>query len=99
MLKAVEAVNTEIRDLLIANFDAEDQRDDDVRTDAVVVLAVPTPAGWVEALYSQQLYLIAQNIVTPLSSMTRVAVFDLLLAATVLGVCGSWLAVLWRSRS
>ncbi len=30
VLKAVEAVNTEIRDLLIANFDAEDQRDIDL---------------------------------------------------------------------
>ena len=65
---------------------------------AVVVVAVPTPAGWVEALYSQQLYLVAQNVLTPLSSMTRVALFDLLLAAAVLGVCGWWLAVLWRSR-
>ena len=30
VLKAVEAVNTEIRDLLIENFDAEDQRDIDL---------------------------------------------------------------------
>ncbi len=35
VLKAVEAVNTEVRDLLIDNFDAEDQRDIDL---ALIVL-------------------------------------------------------------
>ena len=67
---------------------------------AVIVLAVPTPAGWVEALYSQRLYLIVQNALTPLSSLIQVALFDLLVAASVLGVCG-WVFLTfrrWRSE-
>ena len=32
---------------------------------AVIVLAIPTPANWVEAVYSRQAYLVAQNILTP----------------------------------
>ncbi len=65
---------------------------------AVVVLAVPTPASWVESVYSRQAYLIAQNVVTPLSSATSMALFDLLAVAAVLSVVGWWLLSLWRSR-
>ncbi len=65
---------------------------------AVVVLAIPTPASWVEAVYSRQAYLVAQNILTPLSNATRVAVFDLLAAAGTLGVFAWWIVALRRSR-
>ena len=65
---------------------------------AVVVLAIPTPASWVEAVYSRQAYLVAQNILTPLSNATRVAVFDLLAAAATLGVFAWWIVALRRSR-
>ena len=65
---------------------------------AVIVLAIPTPANWVEAVYSRQAYLVAQNILTPLSNAMRVAVFDLLAAAGTLGVFAWWIVALRRSR-
>lgn len=65
---------------------------------AGVALAVPTPAQWVEAVYSRQLYIALQNFVTPLSSRPGFALFDLLLAAVLAGLSCWWIVGLWRAR-
>ena len=50
---------------------------------------MPTPAAWVEQLYSRQFYLLVQNILTRASSLVAFAFFDLLLALGVVGF-GVW---------
>lgn len=62
---------------------------------AVGLAVVPTPAGWVESLYSRQVYLLSQNLVTPLSSLTGFALFDVFLLAVVVGFLGWWVLT-WR---
>ncbi len=64
---------------------------------AAVVFVVPTPTGWVESFYSRQLYLIIQNVLTPLTSATRVVLFDLLLTVGAVGLSGWWFVALWQS--
>ncbi len=56
---------------------------------AVIAAVVPTPADWVERLYSQQLYPLAQNTVTRLSSLVGFALFDVVLLLGVAGL-GVW---------
>jgi hypothetical protein len=57
---------------------------------ALVLAVVPTPAAWVESLYSRQTYLISQNLLTPLSSLTRIALFDVLIVIGVVGIPAWW---------
>ena len=65
---------------------------------AVVVFLIPTPAAWVEQLYSRRLYILGQNLLTPLSGLFPLAVFDLLIVATLGGVCVVWVRTLRRAR-
>ena len=60
---------------------------------AVVAALVPTPAGWVERLYSAQLYPLAQNMVTRLSSLVGFALLDVVLLLGLAGLGVWW----WRS--
>ena len=60
---------------------------------AVVAALVPTPAGWVERLYSDQLYPLAQNMVTRLSSLVGFALLDVVLLLGLAGLGVWW----WRS--
>ncbi len=60
---------------------------------AVLTAVAPTPAGWVERLYSHQLYPLAQNAVTRVSSLVAFALFDVLLVLGVVGLGVWW----WRS--
>ncbi len=62
---------------------------------AFSLAVVPTPAAWVESLYSRQAYLFAQNILTPISSLTVIAWFDLFLLTVFVG-CPIWWTLTWR---
>ena len=64
---------------------------------AVVVFLIPTPAVWVEHFYSRRLYLLGQNLLTPVSGLVPVAVFDLLILAVVGGVGAFWFRALRRA--
>ena len=68
-----------------------------VITLAAVAILVPIPATWVEHLYSRRLYLVVQNVVTPLSGVTRFALFDLLLAGAVVGLAAWWVRAVRRA--
>ena len=57
---------------------------------AAALAVVPTPTAWVEAVYSRQAYLLSQNLLTPISSLTSVALFDVLLAVAVVGLPWWW---------
>lgn len=65
---------------------------------ALGLAVVPTPAAWVESMYSRQTYLISQNLLTPLSSLTRVALFDVLVVIGAVGIPVWWVLALRRSR-
>ena len=73
------------------------------RVGLMVVLAagllavLPTPSTWVEQLYSRQIYLIGQNILTPLSSVATFALFDLLLVGVLVGIVGWWSGAILRA--
>ena len=60
---------------------------------AVIAALIPTPAAWVERIYSRQFYLVTQNVVTRLSSVVGFALFDLFLIAALLGLAVWW----WRA--
>ena len=64
---------------------------------ALGLAVVPTPAAWVESVYSRNAYLISQNVLTPLSSLTSIALFDLVLTAGALGISAWWLVALRRA--
>ena len=64
---------------------------------AAILAVVPTPTAWVEAVYSRQAYLVSQNLLTPISSLTGIAVFDVLLAVAVVGLPWWWGRALWRA--
>ena len=64
---------------------------------ALAAAFIPTPASWIESLYSRQLYLVVQNLLTPASDVVRFAVFDALLFAAVVGVPGWWAVAFWRA--
>ena len=64
---------------------------------AGLLAVLPTPSSWVEELYSRRIYLIGQNILTPLSSAATFALFDLLLVGVLVGTVGWWLAALVRA--
>ncbi len=64
---------------------------------AVGLALVPTPASWVESVYSRQIYPVVQNLVTPLSSLVRVPVFDLLVLGLMVGLPSWWVVSLRRA--
>ncbi len=67
---------------------------------ALVALVAPTPAGWVERVYSRGVYLTLERAVTPFSNRFSFALVDLLLVgACVLVVVGVARAVLSRARA
>ena len=66
---------------------------------ALGLAVVPTPAAWVESVYSRQAYLISQNLLTPLSSLTGFAIFDGLLLIAVVGLPWWWIVTWRRHRS
>ena len=65
---------------------------------AGAVAAIPTPSAWVERFYSRQVYLVSQNVLTPLSSRVSFAVFDLLVLAVLVGLAGWWFVALRAGR-
>lgn len=64
---------------------------------ALLVAFAPTPAAWVESLYSQRVYLLIQRLLTPLSSLVPFAVFDAMLLAAVVGLPVWWALALARA--
>lgn len=65
---------------------------------AAAVAAVLTPSAWVERFYSRQVYLVSQNVLTPLSSLVSFALFDLFVMAVLVGLAGWWFAALRAGR-
>ena len=61
---------------------------------ALGLAVAPTPAAWVESVYSRNIYLISQNLLTPLSSLSNIALFDLVLVIGALGIPAWWLVAL-----
>ncbi len=64
---------------------------------AATLAVVPTPTAWVEIVYSRQLYLVSQNLLTPISSLTGIALFDVLLATGAVGLPWWWGRALRRA--
>jgi hypothetical protein len=62
---------------------------------AVTLAVVPTPTTWIEAVYSREAYLVFQNLLTPISNLTGIALFDVLLVAAAVGLLWWWGRVLW----
>lgn len=62
---------------------------------ALGLAVVPTPAAWVESLYSRRAYLLSQNVLTPLSSLTGFALFDVFMLTVVVGF-PIWWVLTWR---
>ncbi|MBU23822.1 MAG: hypothetical protein CL476_12065 [Acidobacteria bacterium] len=63
---------------------------------ALVAAVVPTSSGCVEQMYSRGIYPTIQRILTSLSNLAPVALFDLLLLGVVLGLVVWWVLVLRR---
>ena len=59
---------------------------------AAVAAVAPTPAAWVEQVYSRQWYLAAQRIVTPASGLVGFSLLDVLIVVGLLGLGICW----WR---
>lgn len=57
----------------------------------------PVPASLVEMVYSRQLYLAGQNLLTPVSNTVGFVVFDVLLLGVLVGVPLWWGVCLWRA--
>ena len=64
---------------------------------AVALAVVPTSHRVVETFYSQQVYLLAQNLLTPFSSLMPVAWFDVLLLGVLIGMPWVWFRALQRA--
>ena len=65
---------------------------------AVAAATLPTPASWIERLYSGQAYLVAQNIFTRLTDLVGFAWLDVLIVATAAGLAVWWWRGLRRER-
>ena len=65
---------------------------------AGTVAIAPTPSEWVERFYSQQVYLVTQNVLTPLSGMVPFALFDLLAVGVLVGLVGWWVTAMRAGR-
>ena len=57
---------------------------------AVVVGVVPLPASWIEQVYSREVYLIGQPLLTSLSSLFSIALLDVLAVFGVAGLIYWW---------
>lgn len=64
---------------------------------ALGLAVVPTPAAWVERIYSRHLYLVSQNVLTPLSGLAGIALFDLLLVVAIVGLPAWWVVAVRRA--
>ena len=64
---------------------------------AVVLAIVPTSHRVVETFYSQQVYLVAQNLLTPFSSLMPVALFDVLLLGAIIAMSWAWFRAIHRA--
>ena len=64
---------------------------------AVLLALAPLPAAWIDELYSRRLYLLAQNVITPLADAAPFALFDVLLAALAAGLGVRWWRAMRRS--
>ena len=53
---------------------------------AGLLAVLPTPSVWVEHLYSRRVYMVLQNVLTPLSGLVSFALFDLLLMSVVVSI-------------
>ena len=65
---------------------------------AVAAAVLPTPASWVERLYSRQAYLAVQNALTRLSGVVGFAWLDVLILAAAIGLPLWWWRALRRAR-
>lgn len=65
---------------------------------AVVAAVVPTPAAWIERIYSRQVYLALQNALTRLSGSVGFAWLDVLILAVAAGLAVWWWRALRRAR-
>ena len=64
---------------------------------AVVMAAIPLPRAFVETVYSRSAYPIVRQLVTGLSSLTSLVLFDLLLIGVSVALLGWWTLRLIRS--
>jgi hypothetical protein len=64
---------------------------------AGVLALVPTSQRVVERFYSQQVYLVAQNLLTPFSSLMPVALFDVLLLGAIIVMPWAWFRAIHRA--
>ena len=65
---------------------------------AAAAALAPTPAAWVERVYSRQAYPAAQNTLTWLSGLVGFAWLDVLILAAALGLAAWWWRALRRVR-
>ena len=61
---------------------------------AVVVGVAPVPASWIEQIYSREIYLVGQQVLTSLSSFFSVAVLDVMAVLGLLGFIYWWVRAL-----
>ena len=64
---------------------------------AVVMAAIPLPRAFVETVYSRSVYPIVRQLVTGLSSVTSLVLFDLLLIGSVVALLAWWTLGLVRA--
>ena len=65
---------------------------------AGIFFLAPIPERWVEHIYSRELYLAWQNVLTPISSLVSFALFDLLVVGILVALVVWWTVVLRGSR-
>ncbi|MCY4028771.1 MAG: DUF3810 family protein [Acidobacteria bacterium] len=65
---------------------------------AVAAAVAPTPAAWIERIYSRQAYLALQNALTRLSGVVGFAWLDVLILAVAAGLAVWWWRALRRAR-
>ena len=60
---------------------------------AIAAAVLPTPAAWIERIYSRQVYLVVQNALTRVSDSVGFAWLDVLILAAAVGLVVWW----WRA--
>ena len=61
---------------------------------AVVVGVAPVPASWIEQIYSREIYLVGQQVLTSLSSFFSVAALDVMAVLGLVGFIYWWVRAL-----
>ena len=61
---------------------------------AVVVGVAPVPASWIEQIYSREVYLVGQQVLTSLSSFFSVAALDVMAVLGLVGFIYWWVRAL-----